>query len=570
MRHPIVRYGLALAAVCVAGLLRGLLGSQFPGVVPFPTLFPAVLIATLLGGVGPGLLATLLSALWAWFSWLQPTAALAPPSAAMSVNLALFVLVSLGLVATAEAARRYHDRSLAGERRFRVAQELALDGFGILEAVRDRQRAIVDFRWTYANPAMLKLLRVAGADLAGRRLLEHLPGHRSQPALFPNYVQVVESGEPSSAEAFYDADGIRGWFRIDAVRLDDGIALSLRDVTERKEREAARQESEDGFRLLADALDAVFWIIDVRQQRVIYVSPAYERVWGFSAERLYRDPKAWREHLHPQDRAQVDQVFDQMLAGSRETFELIYRMERPNGALRWVRDKAWLVRSGDGERIVGIMTDISAEKASEEKQRLLNLELDHRLKNTFSLVQSIVRLSARGARDLGEFVDSLEARIRALARGQDLLVRGSWDSADLDEIVREILALHAGQENRIQIEGPPVQVAASAVPLFNMAFHELATNATKYGALSVPRGQVSVFWRIQADEGGPALWLTWHESGGPVVRPPPARGFGSMLIEQALASDFGGEIEIAFPPEGITCTMRLPLSERLTSSRNAA
>ncbi|HSA80153.1 MAG TPA: HWE histidine kinase domain-containing protein, partial [Geminicoccaceae bacterium] len=457
-----------------------------------------------------------------------------------------------------------------GERRFRVAEELALDGFGILEAVRDRQRAIVDFRWTYANPAMLKLLRVAGAELAGRRLLEHLPGQRSHPAFFPAYVQVVESGAPSSAEAFYDADGLRGWFRIDAVRLDDGVALPLRDVTERKEREAARQESEDRFRLLADAVDDVFWITDVRQQKVVYVSPAYERVWGFSAERLYRDPKAWREHIDPQDRALVDQVFDQMLAGRRETFELVYRIQGPNGAPRWVRDKAWLVRSADGERAAGVMTDISAEKESTEKQRLLSRELDHRLKNTFSLVQSIVRLSARGARDLGAFVDNLEARVRALARGQDLLVRGSWLSADLEELVREILALHGGPESRIQIEGPPVQVAASAVPLFNMAFHELATNATKYGALSVPGGKVSVSWRIQADESGPALCLTWRERGGPVVRPPPARGFGSMLIEQALASDFGGEIELAFPPEGIACTMRLPLSERLTSSHDAA
>ena len=203
-----------------------------------------------------------------------------------------------------------------------------------------------------------------------------------------------------------------------------------------------------------------------------------------------------------------------MLAGRRENFELVYRMQSPDGALRWVRDKAWLVRAGDRERIAGIMTDISAEKESEEKQRLLSQELDHRLKNSFALVQSIVRLSARGAQDLDEFIDSLEARVRALARGQDVLVRGAWHSADLEEIIRDILALHAGPENRIQIEGPPVQVAASAVPLFNMALHELATNATKYGALSVPRGQVSVFWRIQADEGGPALWLTWHESGG--------------------------------------------------------
>jgi PAS domain S-box-containing protein len=341
-------------------------------------------------------------------------------------------------------------------------------------------------------------------------------------------------------------------------------------VTERKEREAARQESEDRFRLLADAVDDVFWITDVRPRRVIYVSPAYERVWGFSAERLYRDPKAWREHLHPEDRALVDQEFDQMLAGRRESFELTYRMQGPDGAPRWVRDKAWLVRSGDGERIAGVMTDISAEKESEEKQRLLNQELDHRLKNSFALVQSIVRLSAQSAQDLDAFIDSLEARLRALARGQDVLVAGSWQVADLEEIVREMLAPHVGPENRVQIEGPPVQVAASAVPLFNMAFHELATNATKYGALSVPGGNVSVCWQVQADEAGPALWLTWHESGGPRVPSPPRRGFGSMLIEQALASEFGGEIEIAFPPEGVTCSMRLPFSERLMLSRNAA
>jgi PAS domain S-box-containing protein len=569
LRHPIVRYGLALAAVGVAGLLRELLGAHFPGLVPFATFFPAVLIATLLGGLGPGLLATALSALWAWFLWLQPPV-VAPPTATLSVNLALFVLVCLGLVATAEAARRYHDRGLAGQRRFRVAQDLALDGFGILEALRDQQGGIVDFCWAYANPAMHRLLRVAGTDLAGRRLLEHLPGHRNHPALFPSYVRVVESGEPSVAEAFYDADGIRGWFRIDAVRLDDGVAVSLRDVTERREREAAREESEDRFRLLADAVDDVFWITDLRQQAVVYVSPAYERVWGFSAEALHRDPKAWREHVHPEDRALVEQEFDQMLAGRRESFELVYRMEDADGALHWVRDKARLVRSGADARIAGIMTDISAEKASEEKQRLLSRELDHRLKNSFSLVQSIVRLSARGARDLSEFVDSLEARVRALARGQDLLVRGSWHIADLGEIVREILALHAGQDNRLQIEGPPVQVVASAAALFNMAFHELATNATKYGALSVPGGAVSVDWQIQADEAGPALWLTWHESGGPPVRPPPSRGFGSMLIEQALAADFGGAIEITFPPEGIVCTMRLPLSDRLTASRSAA
>jgi PAS domain S-box-containing protein len=568
LRHPIVRYGLALAVVGVAGLLRGVLGAQFPGLVPFATFFPAVLIATLLGGLGPGLLATGLSALWAWLLWLQPSVALAPPAASMTVNLMLFVVVCVGLVATAEAARRYHDRSLAGERRFRAAGELALDGFGILAAVRDRQGAIVDFRWSYANPAMAKLLRMPG-DPVGRRLLEDLPGHRSPPALFPSYVQVVETGQPVTAEVRYDADGIRGWWRTSVVKLEDGVAVSLRDITSRKEREAALQDSEERFRLLAEALDDVFWISDVRRQRVIYVSPAYERVWGSSQEQLYRDPKAWRRNVHPADRAEVDAVFDQMMAGQRQSFEVVYRVRAPKGT-RWVRDKAWLVGAPGGERVAGIMTDITAEKAAEEKQRLLSQELGHRLKNSFALMQSIVRLSARGATDLGAFVESLEARIRALARGQDVLVGDSGESADLGEMIRGILALHDGSADRVRIQGPTVHLAASAMPLFNMAFHELATNATKYGALSVPGGEVSVRWRSQAAEGGQVLLLRWQESGGPAVEPPQRRGFGSMLIEQALAAEFGGPIELAFPPEGVICTMRLPLTERLRVRSDAA
>jgi two-component sensor histidine kinase len=145
-------------------------------------------------------------------------------------------------------------------------------------------------------------------------------------------------------------------------------------------------------------------------------------------------------------------------------------------------------------------------------------------------------------------------------------VRGSGHTADLEAIVRESLAFHAGQWGRVTIEGPAVHVAASAVPLFLMAFHELATNATKYGALSVPGGKVEVDWQSCSDERHPALRLTWRESGGPIVRPPARRGFGSSLVEQALASEFRGEIEIAFPPEGVICTMRLPVSERLTVS----
>jgi PAS domain S-box-containing protein len=265
-------------------------------------------------------------------------AELAPPAPAACINLVLFALACLALVATAEAARRYHARSLAGERRFRAAEDLAADAMGILETVRDRAGVITDLEWSYANPAMARLLR-AGGDLVGRRLLEELPGHRSHPVLFPTYRRVIETGAPEEAEVFYDADGIRGWFRVNVVKLNDGVAIALRDITRRKERETTLEESEARFRLLADAVDDVFWIIDVPQRKVVYASPACERVWGLAPETLYRDPAAWRRNVHPEDRPLADPAFDDMLAGRRDTFELVYRMQRPDASVRWVRDK---------------------------------------------------------------------------------------------------------------------------------------------------------------------------------------------------------------------------------------
>jgi PAS domain S-box-containing protein len=571
LRHPIVRYGLALCVIALAASLRGVLGAQFPGLVPFATFFPAVLIVTLLAGLGPGLLAVALSTFLSWFLWLQqPTAELAPPAAAVTLNLVLLVLASLVSVGTAEATRRYYDRSLAGERRFRAAEDLAFDGFGILEAVRDSTGAISDFRWTYGNPALGTMLHRSSHEVTGCDLLKTLPGHRTHPELFAGYVQVVETGEPKEAEVLYDADGIRGWFHISAVKLNDGIALSLRDVTGRKDREDALRESEERFRLLADAIDDVFWILDVRQQKVVYVSPAYERVWGFPREALERNPTAWRENLHPEDRNLADPVFQEMLQGHRQSFELVYRMRGGNRSWRWVRDKAWLVRAGEIERVVGVMTDITAAKAAEEQHRLVALELDHRLKNMFALVQSIVRLSARSAPDLDELAGSLEGRIHALARSHEVVLKGSPGATLLEDIVREALALYIGRDERIQITGPALEVGAREMPLLHMSFHELATNATKYGALSVPSGRIRVDWEATPSDQGMAVVLRWAENGGPIVRPPVRRGFGSTLIEHALASEFAGEVQIAFPPQGVICTMRLPLSDRLTIGRDAA
>jgi two-component sensor histidine kinase len=259
-----------------------------------------------------------------------------------------------------------------------------------------------------------------------------------------------------------------------------------------------------------------------------------------------------------------------MLQGLRQSFELVYRMRGGNGSWRWVRDKAWLVRAGEIERVVGVMTDITAAKASEEQHRLAALELDHRLKNAFALVQSVVGLSARSASDLDELARSLAGRIDALARSQDVVLKGARGAARLEEIVREALAPYTGRDDRIEIKGPALEVGAREVALLHMSFHELATNATKYGALSVPSGRIRVEWERISDDRSEAVLLTWAESGGPIVRPPLRRGFGSTLIEHALTSEFAGQVQIAFPPQGVICTMRLPISDGVTIGRDAA
>lgn len=151
-------------------------------------------------------------------------------------------------------------------------------------------------------------------------------------------------------------------------------------------------------------------------------------------------------------------------------------------------------------------------------------------------------------------------------------MKGSLRLASLDEIIRQTLAPHVSDDETVDVRGPAVHVGAGSVPLVHMAFHELATNSAKYGALSAPGGRVGVRWEIGSDasSGEALLRLTWRESGGPVVRPPPRRGFGSLLVEHALAAELGGEIAVAFPPEGVTCTMRLPLSGPLTIGGKAA
>lgn len=198
-------------------------------------------------------------------------------------------------------------------------------------------------------------------------------------------------------------------------------------------------------------------------------------------------------------------------------------------------------------------------RAAAHRELLIN-ELNHRVKNTLTTVQSIIGRTLRGATAHSESVKTLEARLMALSRTHNVLSAENWDSADLHDIAAEALAPFAtGDRTRLQVDGPEVRLRPRAALTLAMVLHELSTNAAKYGALSDAVGRVALSWSIRNRNQGPWLRLVWRESGGPAVQPATRKGFGSTLIDQGIAHELGGSAELNFEPSGVTCTIEFPL-----------
>jgi two-component sensor histidine kinase len=203
---------------------------------------------------------------------------------------------------------------------------------------------------------------------------------------------------------------------------------------------------------------------------------------------------------------------------------------------------------------------LATEKRAAEHQRLLIDELNHRVKNTLATVQSITAQTLRTAETTKAASEALETRLLALSRAHDVLTRESWEGADLKEVVgRALEPYQIHGERRLRITGQHVRLTPRMSLALAMALHELATNAAKYGALANKTGTINVSWTVQNGAAPPRLLLQWVEAGGPPVTPPKRRGFGSRLIERSLAQDLDGQVDIAFAPTGVVCTVDTPI-----------
>jgi PAS domain S-box-containing protein len=217
------------------------------------------------------------------------------------------------------------------------------------------------------------------------------------------------------------------------------------------------------------------------------------------------------------------------------------------------------LRDGDGQ-ITGyaaLCYDIGERKAEERTRQLLLDELNHRVKNTLAMVQAIAKQTIRHAQEPADFTGSFFGRIQALASAHNILTASSWQGADLGSLLREQLIL-SSSAGCFECSGPDFRLDPQAAVSLALVLHELATNASKYGALS-GGGRVLLTWEL--DEGEPALNLSWQEVGGPPVSVPKRRGFGSLMIEQSLQG-LDGHAELRFDPAGLVCVIRLPVRGR--------
>jgi two-component sensor histidine kinase len=209
--------------------------------------------------------------------------------------------------------------------------------------------------------------------------------------------------------------------------------------------------------------------------------------------------------------------------------------------------------------------DHTQQRAKQAHCEMLIDELNHRVKNTLSTVQSIARQALRASADPDTIRESIESRIFALSRSHDLLTHGKWEGAGLRELIQAALepfGVANGRAERFRIEGRDIRLLPKATLALGIVFHELATNAVKYGAFSNDIGTILITWHSETRPDGERLILGWRERDGPVVVAPARKGFGSQVIERGLAHELEGEVRLDYLPQGVTCTIDIPLPRR--------
>ncbi|MBE3637450.1 sensor histidine kinase [Mangrovicoccus algicola] len=431
-----------------------------------------------------------------------------------------------------------------------------------------------DHVFEIANPAYLEL--IGREDILGKPVREALPEVVAQ-GFTELLDQVYSSGETHVGHAAPVALNRGGTIEerhvdfvfqpiFDEAGGRQGIFVQATDVTDTMHALTAARDSEHKYHAIVNSIEQMIW--STRPDG--YHDYFNDRWYDFTGvPEGSTDGEAWKGMFHPDDQDRINAVWSDSLATGK-SYHIEYRLRHHSGEYRWVIGRAQCVRDESGRivRWYGTCTDIHALKMAEESRQLLLDELNHRVKNLFTLVSGIVSMTARKSETPAEMAAAVKGRVQALARAHDLIrfsAQGAITSGrvSLGDLADQILAPHLTEDlvGATLCEGPQIQLGERASTSMALILHELATNAAKYGALHQPGGRLSIRWTVS----GPNLALTWaEECATPKTVEVSGSGFGSRLIRSTVEGQFMGQINFGSTASGILIQMELEL-DRLSA-----
>lgn len=335
-----------------------------------------------------------------------------------------------------------------------------------------------------------------------------------------------------------------------SVTIARQLGFSIGRVRAEASREAALVDlrlSERRFRLMSEQAPVMIWMSDPNGH-CQHLNRMAREFWGVKESDI--ESFDWSSTIHPDDVAAVGSQMGQAVT-AHEPVVLRGRYANVAGEWRTLQTEARPRFAGDGSFLgmIGVNVDVTEQESLARQRELMLGELNHRVKNTLAVVQAIAHQTFRSATKDPQ-VAAFNGRLGVLAKAHNMLSRVQWECTPLDQLTLEVLSGHPVTKNRVIAEGPAAMLQPKQALALALALHELLTNALKYGALSVEGGTVSLKWQSATPK---RLEIVWRETGGPEVRAPSRRGFGTMMIERALAADLDGTADIDFHPEGLVC-----------------
>ncbi len=297
------------------------------------------------------------------------------------------------------------------------------------------------------------------------------------------------------------------------------------------------------------------------------ISEGYAAIHGFPERTTEIARSECLATVHPDDIARVKRLRSEAFHEQRREYNVEYRIIRPSDEIRWVETRCFISYDAVGypKRVVGVSIDITERKRTEEHQRALIAELDHRVKNVLATVSAVAGQTLETSSSMDHFVAAFDGRIRSMATAHELLSTRQWQGMPMAELVRREFAAYA-RSNNTKIDGPEVMLSAEAGQAMAMVIHELVTNAAKHGALSSREGKVSVGWRWQLNGNARAgLVIEWQETGGPPAKAEGKTGYGISVICELVPHELAGKVNHVLTPEGVHCQLKVQVVDRRSS-----